>query len=598
MNQANQPPGAPGRAGDDQSTTLRDVQQLGMFAAIASLSYVFWVVGAMEMVERLAFYGVRAITALYVTASAEEGGLGIPEVRLAYVFTAWAVVQSFFPVFTGVLSDRYGYKETIFASTVIKILGYLIMGIFPSFAGFFCGVVVLALGTAIFKPGIQGTLVKCTTRRNSSIAWGIFYQTVNIGGWLGPLVASFLRDRAWGYIFYACAGIISLNFFLLLTYREVGKEDRLADEQTRRVEGRPRANLLMVSLRELAKPHVAIYLAIFSGFWFMFNALFDVLPLHIRDWVDTGDIISFLFGDAERPNAFVAFLVGANRDGTAIDPEGMLNLNAGIIMLTCFVFAAISAKLRATTSMVIGTLLASLAMFMCGWAQAGWASLGAIAIFSVGEMLSSPKFSEFIGNFAPRDKKAMYLGFSQIPIAVGWTLESYFAPTLYGIYAAKDRLVRGFLERHAAEGHAVMPSAATFDAWSQVRGVELTAGELIELFEAEPIKFVEQIPQGEAFNWATQIAAQSPEMLAELPGGAALAANAMEPVTTMPTTTQATEALEPVAHALTDFLRDTHSVGNLWYLMLAIGVVSAIGIYMYGRWVLTLSLSHDGTADE
>ena len=36
---------------DEQSTTIGDVKQLGLFAAIASLSYVFWIVGAMEMVN-------------------------------------------------------------------------------------------------------------------------------------------------------------------------------------------------------------------------------------------------------------------------------------------------------------------------------------------------------------------------------------------------------------------------------------------------------------------------------------------------------------------------------------------------------------------
>ena len=35
----------------------------------------------------------------------------------------WAFVQSFLPIFTGGLSDRYGYKQTIFLSTVLKILG-------------------------------------------------------------------------------------------------------------------------------------------------------------------------------------------------------------------------------------------------------------------------------------------------------------------------------------------------------------------------------------------------------------------------------------------------------------------------------------------
>ncbi|MCP4445974.1 MAG: peptide MFS transporter, partial [Myxococcales bacterium] len=55
---------------------LEDVKQLGMFAAMASLSYVFWVVGGMEMVERLAFYGVKAVAALYATDATSKGGLG------------------------------------------------------------------------------------------------------------------------------------------------------------------------------------------------------------------------------------------------------------------------------------------------------------------------------------------------------------------------------------------------------------------------------------------------------------------------------------------------------------------------------------------
>jgi len=76
----------------------------------------------------------------------------------------------------------------------------------------------------------------------------------------------------------------------------------------------------------------------------------------------------------------------------------------------------------------------------------------AIASFSIGEMLSSPKFSEFIGNFAPHDKKAMYLGFSQIPLAVGWTLEGFLGPWLYGVFASKDAFSRELLVERLQAG--------------------------------------------------------------------------------------------------------------------------------------------------
>lgn len=464
----------------DDSSSADSVKQLGLVAAIASLGYVFWVVGAMEMVERLAYYGVKAVATQYAKAPASEGGLGVSMSTFGVLLSWWALTQSIVPVFTGGLSDRYGYKQTIFVSTCIKICGYLTMAFLPTYEGFFMGAILLALGTAVFKPGIQGTLVNATNRENSSMAWGIFYQTVNIGGFLGPLVAGLMRKMAWRNVFFACAAIICLNFLLLLTYREPGLEKRLERQAREKEEGAQGPNLLVDSLLEILQPKVFVYLGIFSGFWFMFNALFDVLPAYIEDWVDTHDIVTTLFGSGGATNPVVKFFVVMSNDGRHIMPEGMLNLNAGLIMTTCFLFAYISGKMRATTSMVVGTLLASAAMFMSGYSTLGWVSVGAIAVFSVGEMLSSPKFSEFIGNFAPEGKKAMYLGFSQISLAVGWTLEGKYGTSLYDQYSSKDLFSRDQL---VAMGF--------------------------------PTQDVALIPSGQAFNYLVKVTGQTPEMLTQ-----------------------------------------------------------------------------------
>lgn len=505
------------KGGANDLTGFADVKQLGLVAALTSLSYVFWIVGGMEMIERLAYYGVKAVATLYAKAPVSAGGLGTDLRHFGDILLVWALLQSVVPVFTGGLSDRYGYKETIFASTVVKISGYLVMAFFPSFNGFFAGAVLLATGTAIFKPGIQGTLVKSTKRENSSMAWGIFYQTVNIGGFLGPLVAGAMRKLAWRNVFLACAAIICLNFLMLLTYKEPGKEERLERARLAREGGVKRESLARESIRELVKPHVWVYLLIFSGFWFMFNALFDVLPAHIEDWVDTRSIVSALFGTGGATNPVVKFFIVMNKEGTEINPEGLLNVNAGLIMVTCFLFAALSGKMRATTSMVVGTLLASIALFVSGYSALGWLSLFAISIFSVGEMLSSPKFSEFIGNFAPSDKKAMYLGFSQIPLAIGWTLEGKLGPTLYEHLASKEAFSRQML----AEKGLLTQSA------------------------------VDAIPRGEAFT-----------KLVEL-----MAIDKWD-----------------VTHQL--YAQHSATIGLVWYIMGTIGVVSALGIFMYGRWVV------------
>lgn len=458
--------------------SLQDVKQLGLFAAISSLGYVFWVVGGMEMVERLAYYGVRTVSGLYVTNPVSEGGLGVSTQELGTIFLIWALIQSLVPALTGGLSDRYGFKETIFLSTIVKIAGYLVMGLYPTYWGFLSGAIILATGTGIFKPGLQGTLAKVCTRENSSMAWGIFYQTVNIGGWLGPLLAAQLRQLDWSYLFFACAGIISINFILLLIYKEPGKEERLARRKEVSSSKKKEDGLIRASLKELSKPHLASFLILMCGFWFMFNALFDVLPLHIRDWVDTSVIVTSLFGPEGTQNGFMKFILGMNTEGTRIMPEGLLNVNAGLIMLSCFLFAQISSKFTAINSMILGTLLCGAAFALIGYTAAGWMVFIGISIFSVGEMFSSPKFLEFIGNIAPSDKKAMYLGFANLPQAVGWMLEAKIVPELYGRYSAKDTLAREML---ASEG--------------------LSAEQLAD------------IPQGDAFTFLVEFSGQSAQQM-------------------------------------------------------------------------------------
>jgi MFS family permease len=455
-------------------TTLADVKQFGLWASIASLSYVFWVVGGMEMVERLAYYGVRTVATLYTTRPVSEGGLGVTMTTYGTLLLFWNLTQSIVPVFTGGLSDRYGYKETIFASTILKCLGYIVMALFHSYPGFFAGAMLLAIGTAIFKPALQGTLIRSTNRRNSSMAWGIFYQTVNIGGWIGPLIALRMRTMDWKYVFWTNAAIICLNFLLLLTYREPGKEERLARRQRIREGKEKETNLALESLRELKKPHLSLYLIIFSVWWLMFPMLWDVLPKYVEDWVDTAPLVHFLFGADGTQSGAWHFFLGMDAQGKTIQPEGIVNLNSAMIMLTCFIVAGYSAKLRATNSLLLGTLLVVAALALMGASNmVGWCVL-AMVIFSIGEMLASPKFSEFLGNIAPPDKKAMWIGFSQAPILIGWTIEGKLGPVLYDIFSSKDEFSRQMLRERglsAAEvSQAVLPVGDAFKKLVEVTG--------------------------------------------------------------------------------------------------------------------------------
>ena len=102
--------------------------------------------------------------------------------------------------------------------------------------------------------------------------------------------------------------------------------------------------------------------------------------------------------------------------------------------------------MRILRSIALGTALAAVSMCLIGISHMGWFCLLSIAVFSVGEMLSSPKFSEFVGtHLASSDKKGMYLGLGQMSFAIGSTLEGLVAPRLYDKLASKDTFSRQML---------------------------------------------------------------------------------------------------------------------------------------------------------
>ena len=103
-------------------------------------------------------------------------------------------------------ADRYGYKKTIAVSVFIKALGYILMATQTEFYPFLIGCCTPALGTAIFKPGVQGTMCQSLTKKNSSVGRGTFYMLVNIGGFLGPPLAHFLYDISWPAVFLRLCG--------------------------------------------------------------------------------------------------------------------------------------------------------------------------------------------------------------------------------------------------------------------------------------------------------------------------------------------------------------------------------------------------------
>jgi hypothetical protein len=105
----------------------------------------------------------------------------------------------------------------------------------------------------------------------------------------------------------------------------------------------------------------------------------------------------------------------------------------------------VNKKMRRLTSMFLGFLTASLGVYAAGASQSILVCLAGIACFTVGEMLCSPKMSEYLGVIAPADKKALFMGYANIPIAIGWGYGSFIGGQIYARAGEKAGLALRYL---------------------------------------------------------------------------------------------------------------------------------------------------------
>jgi POT family proton-dependent oligopeptide transporter len=410
-------------------TQVTDRRRDPMFRQMGSLPRPFWMVNIMEMFERLAYYGVRVVIPIYIAQADEIGGLHFTAVQKGEIFLWWALVQSLTPWLFGGFADRYGFKKTIAVSVAVKALGYLLMATQREYYPFLLGCCTLALGTAIFKPGVQGTMCQVLSKRNSSVGWGTFYMLVNIGGFLGPPLAHFLYGISWPAVFYGCAGIVSLNFLMLLTYKELPSGDAGTSSFF--------ATLWTIIVK-FFNARLIVFVLIMSGFWLMFMQLFDMLPNFIVDWVNSTWLVETL----KLPH----FMLQLNSTrGDQLAQEWMINANPGLIILLVVFMNWLVSRMRRTHSIFIGIVIASVGLVLAGFTRVGVLCIGGILVFSIGEMLSSPKMNEYLGVIAPPGEKGLYMGYANVPQGIGWGVGSLAAGHAYDQWADKARLAQDYL---------------------------------------------------------------------------------------------------------------------------------------------------------
>ncbi|MFN0057920.1 MAG: MFS transporter [Planctomycetota bacterium] len=190
-----------------------------------------------EGAERFSYYGMRAIlktylAALYlkmvVVADPNVTGEALEAATKAASSKATAVTHLFmagvyaFPMIGALMADRLlGKYPVIFWLSLVYCAGHGLLAIAGRFEvlgnygyaeyGFYCGLVLIAIGSGGIKPCVSANVGDQFTEKNKGLVtkvFQIFYFIINFGSFFSTLLIPFLKDEFGPEVAFGVPGIV------------------------------------------------------------------------------------------------------------------------------------------------------------------------------------------------------------------------------------------------------------------------------------------------------------------------------------------------------------------------------------------------------
>ncbi len=351
----------------------------------------FWVANISELFERLSYYAAFASLARYLHET-----LSFPLERAADLSGLFGGLVWFLAIFGGAIADRLGFRRALSLAYLILAGSYFLLGSLgapwlapvrnavPLIVLVTIVLMLPALGVALVKPSVVGTTARASNENVRSIGYSIYYTLVNIGGALGPFVASWVhRHMSVENVFRVAALSVFVMFFaVLLFFREPQKS------------GDSRTESLSVTVRNfgqvLKNPKFMIFLLIFTGYWIVYWQEFITLPIYVHDYVD----------------------------GKA-DTERMLATGPIVVIAFTVLFSVLTKKIAAFRAVVLGTLIAMLGFTVLALHASIAAAYATLVVIALGELIQQPRYYDYISRLAPQGQQGTYMGFAFLPLGLG-----------------------------------------------------------------------------------------------------------------------------------------------------------------------------------
>src|SRR6058998_3105373 len=239
-----------------------------------------------EMWERFRYYGMRGFLILYMTKALGFTDPHAGAVYGNYVGSVWLAA-----IFGGIIADRWlGHYRSVLIGGIIIALGHFTLA-FHALPFFYSGLSLIVIGTGLLKPNVStlvGSLYDRGDERRDA-GFSIFYMGINLGAFLGPLIAGKLAEGVDWHLGFACAGVgmlLGLTQYVLGRRRLQPAVERIAAQKAARKAVDPTGARGPLSSEDWRRIWAVVVLFIFASlFWGAYEQAGSTLTLFADRYV-------------------------------------------------------------------------------------------------------------------------------------------------------------------------------------------------------------------------------------------------------------------------------------------------------------------------
>ncbi len=359
-----------------------------------------------EMWERFSFYTVGAMYVLYVQDAAQ--GFGWTRDQATSIFSFYLMFVYASPLIGGFLADLgLGYRRSVMIGGFFFMAGHGLLA-FRNIPVMYAALACLVIGNGFFKPNVS-TMVGNLYPEGSHLkdrAYNIFYMGINVGAFLAPLVAEYMKSKFGFHPAFAMGalGMVLSVSILWIFRRDVAGADKSPDKLRKLTAAERRPIDDVSDFRRVGA--LLVMFVVVIVFWMVFHQNQVALTYWANEntaWNVTG-IIS-----------------------NAINPGWVLLLTIPLISFWAFLDRR-GLEPSTPTKMAIGMVLTGLAFYVLYFAgKAGgdvgkvspWWLISAYGVLTLGELMLSPMGLSLVSKVAPIRYRGVMMGGWFVAIAVG-----------------------------------------------------------------------------------------------------------------------------------------------------------------------------------